>query len=206
MGYKLNFDEDLPTSARRAVREQLDRAVESLHEKRLSDPVEAIHDARKRLKKSRSALRLMRPDVRKKRYRRENRALRDAGRRVAHVRDADVLAETIDKLGERFAGRLPATAFDDLADRMRAEARDVREDLDDSELAELIDSLQAAANRVDDWPLESVDWKTAERGVARAYKRGRKAFRKALADPTVENLHEWRKRVKDLWYHHRLLV
>ena len=29
--------------------------------------------------------------------------------------------------------------------------------------------------------------------------------RRRRADPTVEALHEWRKRVKDLWYHHTLL-
>ena len=28
----------------------------------------------------------------------------------------------------------------------------------------------------------------------------------AIADPTVERLHEWRKRVKDLWYHLRILT
>ena len=35
-----------------------------------------------------------------------------------------------------------------------------------------------------------------------AYTDGRKAFAKK---PTTENLHDWRKRVKDLWYQQRLL-
>ena len=37
------------------------------------------------------------------------------------------------------------------------------------------------------------------------YQRGRKAFGRAQARPSVENLHEWRKRAKDLQYQLRLL-
>ena len=56
-----------------------------------------------------------------------------------------------------------------------------------------------------DWPLDSEDFEAVEPGLRRAYRRGRRSFRTAAADPTVENLHEWRKRVKDLWYHQQLL-
>ena len=31
-------------------------------------------------------------------------------------------------------------------------------------------------------------------------------MRDALERPSVENLHEWRKRVKDLWYHLRIIA
>src|SRR5262249_14754613 len=41
-------------------------------------------------------------------------------------------------------------------------------------------------------------------GLKRTYKRGRLG-RAAAADATTENLHEWRKRVKDLWYHLEIL-
>src|SRR5680860_812625 len=40
----------------------------------------------------------------------------------------------------------------------------------------------------------------------RAYKRGRRAYKAALEDPSTENLHAWRRRVKDHWYHHTLLA
>jgi CHAD domain len=59
--------------------------------------------------------------------------------------------------------------------------------------------------RVDDWPLDDADWGAAHGGIARSYRRGRNAFDRADADPSTENLHELRKRVKDLWYHERLL-
>ena len=41
--------------------------------------------------------------------------------------------------------------------------------------------------------------------LTRTYVRGRDDFKTVLEDPTSENLHEWRKRVKDLWYQEQLL-
>ena len=42
-------------------------------------------------------------------------------------------------------------------------------------------------------------------GLARGYRRGRRALREAVDRPTDEHVHEWRKSVKTLWYHVRLL-
>ena len=75
------------------------------------DPVEAIHDARKRIKKTRALLRLARPGLKTKAYRRRNRELRDTGRGMSGTRDADVLVETVDALAERFVGQLPESFF-----------------------------------------------------------------------------------------------
>jgi CHAD domain-containing protein len=42
-------------------------------------------------------------------------------------------------------------------------------------------------------------------GLRKTYRRGRRAMRKAYAEPSVEAFHDWRKRVKYLTYHLRLL-
>jgi hypothetical protein len=41
--------------------------------------------------------------------------------------------------------------------------------------------------------------------LQKTYGRGRKALAVAYAQPTPENFHEWRKRVKYHWYHSRML-
>ena len=41
-------------------------------------------------------------------------------------------------------------------------------------------------------------------GLARAYRKGRKRMREAMAEPSAAAFHDWRKRVKDLWYHTRM--
>jgi CHAD domain-containing protein len=67
------------------------------------------------------------------------------------------------------------------------------------------DELRAVRTRIDDWPLRHGGWKALAPGLERGYRRGRRALVRAQGDPTVENLHEWRKRTKNIWYHLRLL-
>ena len=43
-------------------------------------------------------------------------------------------------------------------------------------------------------------FKAVRPGLEEIYGDGRAAYRAARKKPTTENLHEWRKRVKDLWY------
>ena len=57
---------------------------------------------------------------------------------------------------------------------------------------------------VQDGLLRRENWKALEPGLDRGYRRGRHAFERARTKPTVDNLHEWRKRAKDLWYALRL--
>ena len=91
---------------RRVARGRLDSAVERLRDPD-ADEVEAIHEARKDLKKLRSTLRLVRPVVGEEVYQRENERYRDASRRLSETRDAQVLAETIDSLEHGFADQPP---------------------------------------------------------------------------------------------------
>ena len=42
-------------------------------------------------------------------------------------------------------------------------------------------------------------------GLARTYRRGRRALTRAQAKPTDDRMHEWRKSVKHLWYQTRLI-
>jgi CHAD domain-containing protein len=205
MSYKLDLGDSLADAARASAREQLADGAEVLRKEHADDPVGSVHEARKNVKKSRAILRLVRSDLGDKTYRRENRALRDASRTVAHVRDADVMVETAEDLQEHFAGRLPAAAFKRLRTALQRDARDSRSRADGELGADLIDALEAAAARVEDWPLDGASWSAAREGIGRAYRRGRKAYALADAEPTTDNLHEWRKRVKDLWYHQRLL-
>jgi CHAD domain-containing protein len=205
MPYELELTDDLAAAVRAAARERLATGAEVIREEHDEDPVGAVHRARKEVKKSRSLLRLVRPGLKNSVYRRENETLRDAARTVANVRDADVMVETVDLLRERFAGRLPAQAFTGLRDRLAKDAESSREQTGGDVGGELTEALDAVAARVGDWPLDGAGWGVVRKGIARSYRRGREAFAAADSDPTTENLHEFRKRVKDLWYQQRLL-
>jgi CHAD domain-containing protein len=203
MAYRLAAEEDPVEGLYRCAREQVDAAIEQLATDSQSDPVEVVHEARKSLKKARSVMRLARGALTSEARSRDNVALRDAGRRLAGARDADIQLEALDALSERYAGQLPKETFAAVRKRLRANQRRARSGLDAAREAEA-EQLGAVRRRMEDW-VRADGWKVVETGLRRSYRRGRAAFARARAAPTPENLHEWRKREKDLWYHLRLL-
>jgi CHAD domain-containing protein len=203
MAYRFGVDEPVRAAVVRCASEQLDRAVSDLSDGINDDPVRAVHDARKAIKKERSLLRLVRGTMPSEDRRSENAALREAARELSGTRDADVMIDTLNDLADHFAGQLPAKTFDAIREQLgprsgqrpgsALEARAVQE-------------LGALRVRVDDWKFRRGGWKAIESGLLRSYTRGRKAFARARAPHrSTEDLHAWRKRVKDLWYHERLL-
>jgi CHAD domain-containing protein len=205
MGYRLSFDDPLPTTLRATALELVDDAITTAGEGIAKDPVTGIHEVRKDIKKARSLLRLVRPEIGGKAYRRENRHLRDTARGVSGVRDADVLVETVDKLTERYVGRLPKRAFATLRRQLAKDGSGSGEVAGESVSDTLVAALDQTRERIDAWGLEGCDEATLRAGAVRAYARGRAALAEVERERSVEALHEWRKRVKDLWYHQRLL-
>ncbi len=194
MAYRLDLTATPAAALRAAALEQIQDAIDQLRAG--DDPVTAVHEARKDLKKVRSLLRLARTGMETKRRRAVNGELRDIAAGLAGARDADVMVATVAALCERFAGRLPARTFTTVRQRFARMAASTAYD------AGVIAALEAQRDAVADWPLGDPD--LAE-GATIAYARGRDERRAARKDPSVEQLHEWRKRVKDLWYHARLL-
>ncbi len=189
MAYRLSLD-DLAASFKRVAGEQLGGAAGALDDP--EDPVEAVHDARKRLKKTRSLLRLARPAMRADAFSARNRELRDQGRALSGTRDADVMVETVDLLAAHNTRRVKRAHLMAVRGRFVAGAA--------GELPE--HRVGALARGVDRWPLGDISSATLMDALTTTYRRGRKA---AAKPPTDENLHEWRKRVKDLSYQARLL-
>jgi CHAD domain-containing protein len=206
MAFRLPLHQDLDDSVRQTAREELAGAVRLLRDDYHDDPVTAIHEARKNLKKTRALLRLVRYGLDKDVRRRENAAIRDAARLISGARDSDVMLETIGTLAKRGDARVDAVKLAELRLRLGSPAGDGHGSVSDGNggPAAVIIVLEGVLGRIDEWPLDC-DWPKLGRGVSRAYRRGRDAFVEADVDPTTERLHDWRKRVKDLWYHQRLL-
>jgi CHAD domain-containing protein len=168
---------------------------------------ESVHEARKDLKKLRSVLRLIRDEIGDELYRRENERAREAGRRLSGARDAEVKLETVDAL-RKAGGKMPTKAtlrrYIYVLETERDEhsrAGEERRELTDRVTGE----IEEARDAVPEWPLQSEDWDLVGPGLERAYRRGRNRLADVRSDPSAENVHEWRKRVKDFWYHLRIL-
>jgi CHAD domain-containing protein len=154
-----------------------------------------VHEARKDMKKLRALLRLLRAELGDELYRAENARFRDAARSLSGVRDADVMLATLESLDSGAPAELREALE---AHRRSLEAAGApREDA--------IGALEEARGGVEEWPLERDGFDVVGPGLRREYRRGRRALRAVEAERTDENLHEWRKRVKDLWYHLTLL-
>ena len=206
MAYEFSPQESIAAGVRRCAGEQIDKAVRALSEDIHLDPVEAVHTARKAIKKERALLRLAQGSLPAGRLARDNARLRDIGRTLSALRDADVMVETVEGLAERFSGRLPANAFTVLRDGLLAAGAAERDVAGTAALAErAVGELTDIGVEIGGWELRGDGWGVIRKGLKRTYRRGRKAFKEAHADPTAERLHAWRKRVKDHWYHLRLL-
>ena len=193
----------MDNAVREVAAEQLADAVRNLREERVTDPVTAVHEARKDLKKTRSVLRLVRGGMPSEARRATNDALREIAAGLAGVRDADVMAQTAGKLHERFAGQVPARAFTTVKRRFATQAARSRDAADGLISEDVVGALQGQLADVKHWPLADLDRDALAAGVAEAYGHGREEFL-ACRRNQRRGLHEWRKRVKDLWYHAKL--
>lgn len=205
-GYRLRDDEDAAAGMRRVILGRLDKAAERLREADGDGDAlaEAIHGARKDLKKARAALRLVRDDLGEKTFKRENHALRDAGRLLSASRDAEVKLATLDALVEGQTGDAPPAATALWRDDLAAD-RDQIVGGDGESLGKAIEAVEEIAARAPEWKLRADGWKLLGPGLDTAYREGRDAFAAIGAEPSFDAVHELRKRGKDLWYQVRLL-
>lgn len=200
MSYAIERDEAIAAAIGRLVSERIDRAAAQLTDEPLAVD-ERVHGARKRLKEIRAALRLARFAFGPA-FALENAWYRDVGRDLSAARDADALIEAIEKLRSAAEdGRLrrALARIKRILSKERAHA-----DLAAS-IAKVLQQLPIAKARISEWPPLADDFATIGFGLRRTYRDGRRAMRAAIEIPSDEHFHEWRKRVKDHWYHAQLL-
>lgn len=205
MAYRLEDHERIADGIARVAAEELDAAIDQLRNGIAQDPVTAVHEARKGLKKERALLRLVRPAVDPAMFRAQNARLRDAGRSLSALRDAQVADKTIDGLAERYAGQLPRAAFLRVRRAIKRHGHRSTARLLRATASTVATDVEAARDALDEWTRGAGDWPALQDGLERTYRDGRDALAIARREPSDEHLHEWRKRVKDLWYHQRLL-
>jgi CHAD domain-containing protein len=206
MGYKLKPNESLDLGLRRIALEQIDKAL-----KELAPPIEdvhdAIHSARKRFKKIRAVVRLVRYEMGKKVYKRENVFFRDLGRRLSPIRDAHVNVETLDLLIRKYPQIGEQSYYEPLKNMLEEREQQVIAQLahKDGALEKVYERLKADRLRIQDWPEIPNSFDSISKGLKKVYKRGSKRLDDAESDGQMEDFHQWRKRVKYQWYHHRIL-
>lgn len=198
MAYRLKKHEEVPEGMRRVFREQFKRVIEKVRVARNCEDV--AHALRKSLKRLRSALRLMqRGTGHKASNAKAKRLLSNVAHEMAPIRDAQVRLRVLEALEKQIS-----SSVDPELRRRISEDRNVKGG-DRLLLRKVIRQLKAANRDLVHWPFEKLSWWALRYGMDSACKKCLKAHRRAAKDRSDENLHNWRKRVKDLWCHARLL-
>jgi CHAD domain-containing protein len=201
MSYELRADETLGDGIRRIVCRQIENAIDASKTKQ-NGKGSPVHETRKHLKKARSALRLVRGEIDRAVWKREDRCLARVGQLISEVRDAEVRLQTVRQLREFARGK--KRSFEETEELLAFEL--------DSFLAafsewpkEAEKRLCQALERIREWPLDKLSYQRLRNNVRRTYKRGRRVLKRAIEKTNGENLHDFRKREKELWYQLRLL-
>ena len=146
----------------------------------------------------------MRPALGKE-YGRFNDPVRDAAAELSSIRDAHAVLKTLDHL-EATEHADAAPTFEPVragqSDLAAAATNGLRPG--DPRLVDARRLLTAARRDVKRWDLPR-GFAAVGPGLEDTYRRGRRALRGAGTAPTDEQVHEWRKAVKQLWYQVRLL-
>ena len=159
-----------------------------------------VHDARKSIKRARAILRLLRPSLAEHEFARSKLELRQAGRSMSAVRDAQVIADRFDEMLQRTD--IPESSVRGLADSLRAEAALVDQGLAAraSSPAAALAAITATRKRLARTSLPATDWGPLGAGLRSIYRRGRQRMPGKADHASAKAMHEWRKQVKAYWH------
>lgn len=198
MAYRFKKDEAFSHAIARVFAEEITGAVGQLV--RSKNREQAVHETRKSLKKIRGLLSLVKPALGSV-YKKEDRVFRDAGRLLSDLRDRTVILQVFDRVAAEHP-EMPAAARTVIRDSLgRSAGTTVPEKEVSSQVVRL---LKQASLRVKAWPLPDVHWQSLTSSVASGYRQSRRALKQAEKLETPESLHNFRRKVKQHWYHLRL--
>jgi CHAD domain-containing protein len=164
------------------------------------DRAHLVHETRKAIKRMRALALLLRCEIGEGEFRRVDGALRDAGRDLAGARDAAVRSATLRELRDRHPDALAIASIDALAERLE-QASDGAQDGEDPEPVVLRD-IGRMRGELLRWQGAEYDPDALALGLRLIYRSGRRRYRRVkrshARDP--ERMHDWRKRVKSLYY------
>lgn len=192
-------DAGVPQAVRRIAREEIDAALAAVT---AEGPLGVrVHTMRKSVKKLRGLIRLVRPVM--KGFAAENAALRDAGRGISALRDAEVMRATAAAIAETLPGDGRDRLMAPFASALAAVAEPAALE---ASLAPFAVAMTVARDRAEGWKVRGDEFDALAPGLIRTWDNARHAMQAALRHPASDHVHEWRKRAKDHWYQARLLA
>ncbi len=162
----------------------------------------AAHETRRCLKRLRVILRLVKKEVGKTIYDRDNQYLRNLGQKLSELRDATVVGQTLDSLQKQFPRTLTTSAWKTIKkDLARTQHSPARKKV----MAAIAPKLKIARSRIANWPLEFGEQIELRKALRKTSKKSRHTMKHTRAEPQAENFHDWRKQVNHLRHQLQIL-
>ena len=188
MAYRFKSGEPVPEGIKRIVREEIEAAARHLSGQGSADRDEAIHEARKSIKKIRGVLRLMRPELGDI-YRTENALFRDIGLQLSQFRDAGASIETFDALRKRYCGEMDGRTLASIRRRLMARKKQAEQEANIAAvLASMAAALRQSEPAVSAWPLAKDGFPAIAPGLEATFREGQKAMSRARKHPAAGEL------------------
>lgn len=197
MSYELRRDETLGDGLRRICGKQVELALAFARGEKETDDT-PVHETRKHLKKARAALRLVRKEIGRGLFKKQNHCLRDVGRLISDVRDAEVRLQTMRQLQGRTRNRRHRKYFA-VEEMLVLELENFVAAFAEWQV-QAIPILERIASEIEAWPVDHFDCEQLRRVIQRGYKAGRNALAEAKARRTPESFHQFRTATKQLSY------
>lgn len=195
--YRLRPEEELVEGVARIIVSRAAQAAAEVRAAIASDQsAKHVHDARKALKKARSAIRLLRGVISDEERERAQDACRESAKRLSGARDAEVKLGTLQSV---FGSNGSRTGVEEWRSELQVEAARLQSELTAERLAEALDAIEGVRRQFLGRELKAEDELVAG-NIGRGYRAGRKDGRKARSSEEPEVFHDWRKRSKDLRY------
>jgi CHAD domain-containing protein len=202
MSYELRRDETLGDGLRRICAKQVELALAFARGEKETDDT-PVHETRKHLKKARAALHLVRKEIGRGLFKSQNHCLRDVGRLISDVRDAEVRLQTMRELQGLTRNRRHRK-YSAVEEMLALELENFVAAFAEWQV-QAIPILERMASEIEAWPVDHFDCEQLRRVIQRSYKAGRNALAEAKARRTPESFHEFRTAAKQLSHQLRVI-
>jgi len=205
MAFTLKQGRPIARQLSRLAAREIKAALEALGTRSKAGAWPAVHAVRKHVKKTRAVLRLFQTDLGDD-YRRFNGRLRAVGHRLSSLRDADAVVATMSGLRDHYPRIITPAVFRPVDKALQAHKRGAgSRPRAERMLAGALRTLRKTRAAVPARIRRVAGSKAMRGGAGRGYRRARQELARVAAEPDDLRFHAWRRRVKDHWYHMRLI-
>jgi CHAD domain-containing protein len=197
----LKPSEDIKVELKRMILEEVDYAINCIQDKE-QVVNNKIHSLRKTFKIIRAILRMVRDSVGYSDFYRENVFFRDLSRHLSDARDNEVLLQHAKIVQINMPSGLRDASSEKMINQLNiVRDRSLQEIVEGENLFKLLsDELNHSTAKIENLQIKNEGFGVIEHGIKRIYRQALKYLKKTAEEPGEINIHEFRKRVKYLWF------